>query len=130
MTTRHLRTLALVEAISWMVMLAAVVAKRLFGLDEAVTVMGPVHGVIFLVYAGAVLAMREQLGWDGRKTIVKFELLADLDTERAEAVVNFAGAEELGAVNLRGTGYATRGVVDGEERGRHADGRADRPGCV
>jgi hypothetical protein len=55
-----------------------------------------------------------QVGADGRKTIVKFELLADLDTERAEAVINFAGAENLGALNLRGTGYATKGAVERE----------------
>ena len=55
-----------------------------------------------------------QVDADGRKTIVKFELLADLDTETAEAVINFVGAEELGAVNLRGTGYATKGTVERE----------------
>jgi hypothetical protein len=55
-----------------------------------------------------------QVDADGRKTIVKFELLADLDTERAEAVINFVGAEDLGAVNLRGTGYATKGTVERE----------------
>lgn len=55
-----------------------------------------------------------QVDADGRKTIVKFELLADLDTERAEAVINFTDAEDLGAVNLRGTGYATKGAVERE----------------
>ncbi|WP_166349734.1 nucleotidyl transferase AbiEii/AbiGii toxin family protein [Phytoactinopolyspora limicola] len=57
-----------------------------------------------------------QVDAGGRKTIVKFELLADLDTERAETVINFAGAENLGAVNLRGTGYATKGAVEREFR--------------
>lgn len=55
-----------------------------------------------------------QVDADGRKTIVKFELLADLDTERSEAVINFVGAEDLGAVNLRGTGFATKGTVERE----------------
>lgn len=55
-----------------------------------------------------------QVDADGRKTIVKFELLADLDTERAEAVISFDGADDLGAVNLRGTGYATKGAVERE----------------
>ncbi|MGV0041673.1 nucleotidyl transferase AbiEii/AbiGii toxin family protein [Mycobacterium colombiense] len=44
-------------------------------------------------------------------TIVKFELLADLDTEPNEAVIAFAECDQLGAVNLRGTGYAARDVV-------------------
>jgi len=55
-----------------------------------------------------------QVDADGRKTIVKFELLADLDTERAEAIINFVGADHLGAVNLRGTRYATKGAVERE----------------
>ncbi len=41
-------------------------------------------------------------------TIVKFELLADLDNAPAEAIVEFDGSDELGAVNLRGTGFAIR----------------------
>ena len=55
-----------------------------------------------------------QVDENGKKTVVKFELLADLDDERAEAIVNFNGAESLGAVNLRGTGYATVGAVERE----------------
>jgi hypothetical protein len=45
---------------------------------------------------------------DGRVATVKFELLADLDTEPAGATVRFAGCERLGAANLRGTGFAAR----------------------
>lgn len=44
------------------------------------------------------------------KTVVKFELLADLDTERNEATVHFDACESLGAINLRGTGFASRDV--------------------
>jgi hypothetical protein len=44
-------------------------------------------------------------------SVVKFELLADLDTEPNEAVIAFDDCDELGAVNLRGTGYAARDVV-------------------
>lgn len=44
------------------------------------------------------------------KTVVKFELLADLDTEPNEATVHFDSCDRLGAVNLRGTGYASRDV--------------------
>jgi hypothetical protein len=45
------------------------------------------------------------------RTVVKFELLADLDTEPNEATVRFDDCYELGAVNLRGTGFASRDVV-------------------
>jgi len=42
------------------------------------------------------------------RTVVKFELLADLDDQPAGAIVNFDGCEDLGAANLRGTGFAAR----------------------
>jgi hypothetical protein len=44
------------------------------------------------------------------RTIVKFELLADLDDVAADATVNFDGCDHLGAVNLRGTGFASRDI--------------------
>ncbi len=44
------------------------------------------------------------------KTVVKFELLADLDDQPNEATVQFDACESLGAVNLRGTGFAARDV--------------------
>jgi hypothetical protein len=45
------------------------------------------------------------------RTVVKFELLADLDTVAAGTVLAFDGCEQLGAVNLRGTKFAARDVV-------------------
>ncbi|MGC8514438.1 MAG: hypothetical protein ACP5P1_15610 [Acidimicrobiales bacterium] len=45
---------------------------------------------------------------DGQKAVVKFELLADLDYAPGGSVVSFDECEELGAVNLRGTGSAAR----------------------
>jgi hypothetical protein len=43
-----------------------------------------------------------------RGTMAKVEFLCDLDDEPAESLVTFRGAKTLGAVNLRGTGYAAR----------------------
>jgi hypothetical protein len=37
------------------------------------------------------------------KTVVKFELLADFDTESAASTVHFDACDNLGAINLRGT---------------------------
>jgi hypothetical protein len=51
---------------------------------------------------------RWQAEISGRKAIVKFELLADLDSQPGGAVVRFDACEALGAVNLRGTGFAAR----------------------
>jgi hypothetical protein len=44
------------------------------------------------------------------KIVVKFELLADLDDQPNEATLRFDACEHLGAVNLRGTGLASRDV--------------------
>jgi hypothetical protein len=41
---------------------------------------------------------------------VKFELLADLDSEANESTLRFEDCERLGAVNLRGTRYAAQDV--------------------
>lgn len=51
---------------------------------------------------------RWQTEGGGRRAFVNFELLADLDAEPAGATVNFDACEALGAVNLRGTGFAAR----------------------
>lgn len=55
-------------------------------------------------------AWRWELRSDEVKAVVKFELLADLDDQQAGATVLFADCEDLGAANLRGTGYAARDV--------------------
>lgn len=47
----------------------------------------------------------------GSPTVIKFELLADLDDQPNEATVKFDECDELGAVNLHGTGYASQDTV-------------------
>jgi hypothetical protein len=51
---------------------------------------------------------RWQTRADESKAIVKFELLTDLEDQPASATVNFAECDALGAVNLRGTRFASR----------------------
>lgn len=60
----------------------------------------------FVVDPDRVWRWQAEIG--GRKAIVKFELLADLDSQPGGAVVRFDACEALGAVNLRGTGFAAR----------------------
>lgn len=50
--------------------------------------------------------------------IVKFELLADLDDQPAGVTVVFEGSGDLGAANLRGTGFAVRDVEVRQLRAR------------
>lgn len=52
--------------------------------------------------------------WEARDSIsgaiVRFELLADLDDQPNEATIQFTECEQLGAVNLRGTRFASRDI--------------------
>jgi hypothetical protein len=54
------------------------------------------------------------------RTVVKFELLADLDNEPAGSTITFEGCDRLGAVNLRGTRFASRDVEVRELRAKIA----------
>lgn len=69
MTIGRFRIIALVETVSWLVMLAAVVAKRVFEVHGATAAIGPIHGVVFLVYLTGVVFLREELDWSGRRTV-------------------------------------------------------------
>ena len=65
---RWFRAVALVEAVSYLVLLAAVVAKYGFDQPVGVHIMGPVHGVIFLVYAFLAFTVRDELRWSAQHT--------------------------------------------------------------
>jgi len=47
---------------------------------------------------------------DGAIAVIKFEQLADLDDEPQNATITFTGCTDLGAANLRGTGFAAQDV--------------------
>lgn len=68
-----LRTLHLtsrLEATSYLGLLAAVIVKYAGGTDAGVSVMGPIHGVLYLVFVGAVLRFYDDLGWSFSKAVV------------------------------------------------------------
>lgn len=71
MSSIHLfKVTALAEGVSYLVLLAASVAKRTLDMHEAVAVVGPVHGVIFLAYLALALHVRPRLGWNGWTTVM------------------------------------------------------------
>ena len=57
-------------------------------------------------------------GGVGGVAMIKFELLADLDDQPAGATVVFDGCNDLGAANLRGTGFAVRDIEVRQLRAR------------
>lgn len=66
---RALRLVALAETVSFAVLLVCSVLKRTTSFD-AVPVMGPVHGGLFLVLVGLVLSHRQALGWSPLRTLL------------------------------------------------------------
>lgn len=69
MTLSWIRIIAVAEAASYIALLLAVVAKRVFDQPGGVTVIGPIHGVIFLAYVAAVIFAREERNWDATTTL-------------------------------------------------------------
>ncbi len=63
------RTVAYVEAASFLALLVASIVKRATEGPDLVPVLGPIHGVIFLVYVILVLKVREGQGWGLGRTI-------------------------------------------------------------
>lgn len=66
---RTLRYVALLEATTFLVLLASTYVK--YALDEpaGVQIMGPVHGLLFLAYVLITLDVRPKAGWAARTTI-------------------------------------------------------------
>jgi integral membrane protein len=60
---RPFKVVAVAEAVSYLVLLGASLAKHVFDMPGAVPIMGPVHGVVFLAYLYLALMVREELGW-------------------------------------------------------------------
>jgi len=68
--TGAFRTVAYVEAATYLVLLAAVFLKRVLDGPDLVRALGPIHGVAFLVYLYLVLRVREGQRWGLGNTIV------------------------------------------------------------
>lgn len=64
---RALRLVALTETVSFAVLLVCSVLKRTTSFN-AVPVMGPVHGALFLALVYLVLQHRDELAWSARRT--------------------------------------------------------------
>lgn len=63
------RIIAVLEAISYLALLLAVIAKRVFAQPGGVIVIGPIHGVIVLANVAAVILAREERRWNGLTTL-------------------------------------------------------------
>lgn len=66
---RSLRYVALVEATSFLVLLAATYIKYANDTSAGVQIMGPVHGTLFVAYVLIALSVRGPARWSNRTTL-------------------------------------------------------------
>lgn len=67
---RTFRTVALLEASSFLLLLVATVAKHAGDMPLGVTILGPVHGALFVVYLLLALFIARPARWSITKTFV------------------------------------------------------------
>lgn len=67
---RTLRYVALIEAISFLALLVATYIKYANDSPTGVTILGPVHGTLFLAYVLIALNVRGLARWSTRTTLV------------------------------------------------------------
>jgi integral membrane protein len=65
---RNFRTIALVEATTFLLLLVGSVLKRTSDLGVLVTILGPIHGILFIAYVVFALNLRSPEGWTNRET--------------------------------------------------------------
>ena len=68
--TSKFRTVALIEAISYLALLVATFVKRVIEGPDLVPVLGPIHGILFLGYVLLALLVREEQGWTLGQTLI------------------------------------------------------------
>jgi integral membrane protein len=62
------RIVALTEATSFLLLLVASVLKRTADAEIGVTVLGPIHGALFLAYVLIALNLRPEQGWSPKQS--------------------------------------------------------------
>jgi integral membrane protein len=68
MNLRNFRHVALIEATTFLLLLGASYLKHTQDEPIGVTILGPIHGVLFLIYVAMALTLREECGWSARTT--------------------------------------------------------------
>ena len=67
---RTFRLVSYVEAVTYLALLGGVVLYRALDGPDFRGILGPVHGIVFLVYVVLVLNVRESQGWGVGRTIL------------------------------------------------------------
>ncbi|MDP9117629.1 MAG: DUF3817 domain-containing protein [Actinomycetota bacterium] len=67
---RVMRTVAVAEAISWLALIVATIVKYAAHAPIGVQILGPIHGVLFLIYVALALVVRSRLTWSKGTTLI------------------------------------------------------------
>ena len=70
----RLRAMSIIEAVTYLALVAATIYKYTAGGERGVEVLGPIHGVLYLVFAALVLAHHRDLGWPVSKAAMAVAL--------------------------------------------------------
>jgi len=68
MSLKNMRYIALAEATSFLALLIASFLKRQGEGETGVTILGPIHGLLFIAYVVVALGLRSQMGWSNVAT--------------------------------------------------------------
>ena len=69
----RLRVIGFAEGVSYLILLfVAVPLKRLGGHPEAVQIVGPIHGLLFVLYVLTVIQAKIEYDWSIKKTLLAF----------------------------------------------------------
>lgn len=68
MSLKNFRVVALVEATTFLLLLLSSVLKRTSDFELGVTVLGPIHGILFVAYFVMALGLREEARWNWTQT--------------------------------------------------------------
>jgi integral membrane protein len=67
-TLKTFRVVALTEATTFLLLLIASVLKRTADAPIGVTILGPIHGLLFVGYVLIALNLKDEQGWSARET--------------------------------------------------------------
>lgn len=70
MNLKNFRYVALLEATSFLLLLVGSYVKHFHDDAIGVTVLGPIHGLLFVAYVVIALAIRDAMGWNGKTTLL------------------------------------------------------------
>jgi integral membrane protein len=64
------RWIAMAEATSWLILIVATIVKYAADAPLGVQIMGPIHGVLFIVYVAVALVLWRTLHWSARTLLI------------------------------------------------------------